>query len=151
MQIYNLFFFLLIQEEYNSNNFTTLVIRPATVCGYSLRQRLDVIVNIFVNLAYHKRKISVFGGSQLRPNIHIKDMAEVYDLLVTSPRSKVSGQIFNVGYENKTVLELAQIVQKIIGEDVLLDIIKTKIRRRYITWDGNSSLCFYCTRVDVNC
>ena len=62
--------------EQQSPEFTTVTIRPATVCGYSPRQRLDVVVNILTNLAYHRRKISVFGGEQLRPNIHIKDMVE---------------------------------------------------------------------------
>ena len=57
-------------------NFIGVTIRPATVCGYSPRQRLDVVVNILTNLAYHKREISVFGGEQLRPNIHIADMVE---------------------------------------------------------------------------
>ena len=63
-----------ILSEYQSDGFTTTTIRPATVCGYSPRQRLDVVVNILTNLAYHKREISVFGGAQLRPNIHIADM-----------------------------------------------------------------------------
>ena len=66
-----------ILAEYQSDDFTTATIRPATVCGYSPRQRLDVVVNILTNLAYHKREISIFGGDQLRPNIHIKDMVEV--------------------------------------------------------------------------
>ena len=63
-----------ILAEYQSDDFTTVTIRPATVCGYSPRQRLDVVVNILTNLAYHKREISVFGGDQLRHNIHIADM-----------------------------------------------------------------------------
>ena len=53
-------------------------IRPATVCGYARRQRLDVIVNILTNFAYHKKEIQIFGGKQLRPNIHIDDMVRVY-------------------------------------------------------------------------
>ena len=64
--------------SYQSDEFTTVTIRPATVCGYSPRQRLDVVVNILTNLAYHNRKISIFGGAQLRPNIHIKDMVNAY-------------------------------------------------------------------------
>ena len=67
-----------ILAEYQSDEFTTTTIRPATVCGYSRRQRLDVVVNILTNLAYHKREISIFGGDQLRPNIHIADMVEAY-------------------------------------------------------------------------
>ena len=65
-----------IMAEYQSDSFTTVTIRPATVCGYSPRQRLDVVVNILTNLAYHKREVTVFGGSQLRPNIHIADMVQ---------------------------------------------------------------------------
>ena len=58
-----------ILSKYKSENFTPVIIRPATVCGYAPRQRFDVIVNILTNLAYNKREISVFGGKQLRPNM----------------------------------------------------------------------------------
>ena len=78
-----------ILAEYQSENFTTVTIRPATVCGYSSRQRLDVVVNIITNLAYHKREISVFGGDQLRPNIHIADMAEAYMVLLQAPHKRL--------------------------------------------------------------
>ena len=107
-----------ILAEYQSDDFTTTTIRPATVCGYSPRQRLDVVVNILTNLAYHNRKITVFGGNQLRPNIHIKDMALAYLSLITAPKEKVEGQIFNAGDENFTVNELSEIVKNVIGEDV---------------------------------
>ena len=117
--------------KFNDINFTCVVIRPATVCGYSTRQRMDVVVNILTNLAYHKRKISVFGGSQLRPNIHIFDMIRAYEFLINAPKSKVSGEIFNAGYENKTVLDLANTVKKIIGKDVKLDFTKTDDNRSY--------------------
>ena len=66
----------------DKENFTPIIIRPATVCGYSPRQRLDVVVNILTNLAYHKRAITIFGGKQLRPNIHIQDMARAYEVLI---------------------------------------------------------------------
>jgi nucleoside-diphosphate-sugar epimerase len=120
-----------ILKKYESENFTPIIIRPATVCGYSSRQRLDVIVNIFTNLAYHKRKISVFGGKQLRPNIHIKDMAKAYDVLINAQKSKVSGEIFNVGYENKTVLDLANIVKSVLGDDIQLVETPTDDNRSY--------------------
>ena len=94
--------------EYQDLNFTTVTIRPATVCGYSPRQRLDVVVNILTNLAFHRREITVFGGNQLRPNIHIKDMADAYLLLLRAPKESVQGKVFNAGYENQTVLELAK-------------------------------------------
>ncbi len=117
--------------NFTSDNFTTVVIRPATVCGFGRRQRLDVVVNILTNLAYHKRKISVFGGEQLRPNIHIEDMARAYGVLLKANKNLVSGQIFNAGYENQKVIELAEIVKKVIGNDVKVDIKKSDDNRSY--------------------
>jgi nucleoside-diphosphate-sugar epimerase len=117
--------------EYQDPNFTTVTIRPATVCGYSKRQRLDVVVNILTNLAYHNRKITVFGGNQLRPNIHIKDMALAYLNLIMAPKEKVEGQIFNTGDENYTVNELSQIVKNVIGEDVEMVVSDSDDNRSY--------------------
>ena len=120
-----------ILQKYNSSNFTTTIVRPATVCGYAPRQRFDLIVNILTNLAYHKKKISVFGGSQLRPNINIKDMVRVYSSLIEAPISKIDCEIFNAGIENKSVMELAQIVKQTIGDDVSLEISSTDDNRSY--------------------
>lgn len=120
-----------ILSRYNSDDFTTVTIRPATVCGYSTRQRLDVVVNILTNLAYHKRKITVFGGEQLRPNLHIKDMIESYYLVLKAKKSLISNQIFNVGFENQKVIDLANVTKKIIGEDVLLETTPTNDNRSY--------------------
>ena len=120
-----------ILSEYQSDEFTTTTIRPATVCGYSPRQRLDVVVNILTNLAYHKREISVFGGAQLRPNIHIADMVEIYVVLLNAPKEKIAGEIFNGGYENHSVLQLAETVRDVIGEDVVLKTTPTDDNRSY--------------------
>jgi nucleoside-diphosphate-sugar epimerase len=109
-----------ILAEYQSDDFTTVTIRPATVCGYSPRQRLDVVVNILTNLAYHRRVVSIFGGNQLRPNIHIADMVEAYMVLLDAPKEKIAGKIFNAGYENQSVRELAETVKSVVGEDVKL-------------------------------
>jgi len=109
-----------ILAEYQSDDFTTVTIRPATVCGYSPRQRLDVVVNILTNLAYHKREISVFGGDQLRPNIHIADMVEAYMVLLNADKEKIAGKIFNAGYENQPVSKIAETVKNVVGEDVRL-------------------------------
>ena len=117
--------------NYQSNYFTTTIIRPATVCGFGPRQRLDVVVNILTNLAYHKRKILVYGGEQLRPNIHIDDMARVYELLIEADKEIVAGQIFNAGYENQKVIDLASTVKKVIGEDVITEVVKTNDNRSY--------------------
>ena len=120
-----------ILAEYQSEDFATVTIRPATVCGYSPRQRLDVVVNILTNLAYHKREISVFGGDQLRPNIHIVDMVEAYVTLLNAPKEKIAGKVFNAGYENQTVKELAETVQAVVGNDVKLITTSTDDDRSY--------------------
>lgn len=120
-----------ILSEYVSDNFTSIILRPATVCGFSPRQRLDVVVNILTNLAFHKRKISVFGGEQLRPNIHISDMVDAYIKLLSAPKDIVNGEIYNVGFENHSVLEIANIVKKCIGQDVVLQTIPTDDHRSY--------------------
>ena len=120
-----------ILAEYQTDDFTTVTIRPATVCGYSPRQRLDVVVNILTNLAYHKREITVFGGSQLRPNIHIADMVQAYMTLLEAPTEKIAGKIFNAGYENQSVTELAETVKDVTGEDVKLKVTPTDDNRSY--------------------
>lgn len=112
-------------------NFIGVTIRPATVCGYSPRQRLDVVVNILTNLAYHKREISVFGGEQLRPNIHIADMVESYIVALNAPNEVVAGQAYNAGYENQPVRELAETVRSVVGEDVRLVTTPTDDNRSY--------------------
>ena len=120
-----------ILAEYQSDDFTTVTIRPATVCGYSPRQRLDVVVNILTNLAYHRREISVYGGDQLRPNIHIADMVEAYFVLLNAPKEKIAGKTFNAGYENQPVRKLAETVKRVVGEDVKLITTPTDDHRSY--------------------
>ena len=117
--------------KYNSKDFHTTVVRPATVCGYAKRQRLDVVVNILTNHAFNKKKIKVFGGEQLRPNIHINDMVNSYLKIIESPIDEVSGQIFNVGYQNLKVKEIAKLVKKVIDENIELEFIKTDDNRSY--------------------
>ena len=112
-------------------NFIGSVIRPATVCGYSTRQRLDLVVNILTNFAYHKNKIKIFGGSQLRPNIHISDMVDSYMCLLKSDIGKVSNQIFNVGFENHSVETLAKMVKNNINNNVEIEYFKSDDNRSY--------------------
>ena len=107
-----------ILNRYKSEEFVTTTIRPSTVCGYAKRQRLDLVVNILTNYAFHKRKINVFGGSQLRPNVHINDMVRSYLAVLDANANKINGEIFNVGYKNQTVNELASNVKDVIGDDV---------------------------------
>ena len=102
--------------KYKSDDFICTILRPATVCGYAPRQRLDVVVNILSNLAYHTGKVKVLGGEQMRPNIHIEDMVRAYLHVLESPKEKIQGEIFNVGYHNHTVSELGKMVQRIVGK-----------------------------------
>ena len=120
-----------ILSLHQTPDFTTVTVRPATVCGYSPRQRLDVVVNILTNLAFHNREITVFGGGQLRPNIHIADMVDAYLMILNAPKEMIAGEIFNVGTENQSVLELAQTVQKVMGSDVKLVATPTNDNRSY--------------------
>lgn len=104
--------------RHQSPDFTTVIIRPATVCGYSPRMRLDLTVNILTNLAVNKGQVTVFGGSQKRPNIHIDDIAELYMQLLEIPSNLIAGEIFNAGYQNYTVSELAERVRKIVEQEM---------------------------------
>jgi nucleoside-diphosphate-sugar epimerase len=120
-----------ILNSYSSKEFTTLTIRPATVCGYSPRLRLDLTVNILTNLAINKGEITVFGGEQKRPNIHIEDMTDLYCILLTLPSEKINGKIFNAGYENHTVGQIAGMVKHVIGENVKIVTSPTNDHRSY--------------------
>ena len=103
--------------KHQTLDFVCVTIRPATICGYAPRQRLDLSVNILTNHAINNNKITVFGGSQFRPNLHVQDMCDLYKLLLTVKDEKIAGQTFNVGYQNKTILEIAYIVKKVVEEE----------------------------------
>jgi nucleoside-diphosphate-sugar epimerase len=104
--------------EHESPNFTTVIIRPATVCGYSVRQRLDLTVNILTNHAVNLGRIEVFGGKQSRPTIHISDMVELYLMLLELPAERIAGRTYNAGYENYTVTEIAEKVRSVVEQEV---------------------------------
>ena len=120
-----------ILNSYRSDDFITTTIRPSTVCGYAKRQRLDLVVNILTNHAYHNREIKVFGGNQLRPNVHINDMINSYIAILNAPPEKINGEIFNVGYKNQSVNELAEDVKSVIGEDIKIVNTKSDDNRSY--------------------
>lgn len=103
--------------------FVTLILRPATVCGYSPRLRLDLTVNILTNHAINNHKITVFGGQQMRPNIHIQDMANTYVNSLEWPDEAIDGKIYNVGYDNFPVIEIAEMVRNVVGRHV--EIVRT--------------------------
>ena len=88
-------------------------------------------MNILTNLAFHKQEISVLVGSQLRPNIHIADMVEAYMVIIEAPKDKIAGKIFNAGYENQPVRQLAETVQSVVGEYVKLVTTPSNDNRSY--------------------
>ncbi|WP_416678731.1 NAD-dependent epimerase/dehydratase family protein [Candidatus Pseudothioglobus sp. Uisw_016] len=91
------------------NDMVVQIIRPATVCGYSDRMRLDVSVNLLTMHALSKGKITVFGGDQVRPNIHIDDLTDLYIHLIDNPQ--ITG-VYNAGFENISILDIAEMVTK---------------------------------------
>jgi nucleoside-diphosphate-sugar epimerase len=103
--------------KHQSPGFVCVAIRPATLCGYAPRQRLDLSVNILTNHAINAGKITVFGGSQKRPNLHIQDMCDLYALLLEVPDDKIAGQIFNAGVQNLSIMEIAQIAKRVVQEE----------------------------------
>jgi nucleoside-diphosphate-sugar epimerase len=102
---------------HTDETFVGVIFRPATVCGYAPRQRLDLSVNILTNHAVTNGRITVFGGSQMRPNLHVKDYCDAVELLLTAPDDKVANQIFNVGYQNMSIAELANLVKTVVEEE----------------------------------
>jgi nucleoside-diphosphate-sugar epimerase len=111
--------------------FTTVTVRPSTVCGWSRRLRLDLVVNILSAHAWHNRRIKVFGGAQMRPNIHIADMIGVYVDMLEQPAEKIDGDVFNAGYENRTVSELAEVVRATVGGAIEVEVVPTDDNRSY--------------------
>ena len=120
---------ILLDEQ--SDKFVATVIRPSTVCGFSTRLRLDLTVNILTNHAINKGKITVFGGEQKRPNIHIEDMTDLYPFLLEQQPKKVAGEIFNAGYENYRVLDIANMVKQTLGGSIPIEITPTNDNRSY--------------------
>jgi len=114
-----------------TDNFVVTIIRPSTVCGYSPRMRLDLTVNILTNHAINKGGITVFGGEQKRPNLHIEDMTDLYLFLLEQPGEKVHKKIYNVGYENYKVREIAEIVRDTLGGNIPIVTTPTNDKRSY--------------------
>ena len=94
-------------------------IRPATVCGWSPRMRLDVSVNMLTFQALKNKKITVFGGNQVRPNIHIQDMIRVYSHFLENKNRLDSGN-FNAGFENISILQIAKMINSLIPSEMVI-------------------------------
>jgi len=103
--------------RHQSPAFTTVILRPATLCGYSPRMRFDLTVNILANHAVNRGRITVHGGTQKRAHLHIEDMADLYARLLELPEALIAGEIFNAGCANHPVSELAEIVRRVVEEE----------------------------------
>ncbi len=103
--------------RHTDDGFVGVIFRPATVCGYAPRQRLDLSVNILTNHAVTNRRITVFGGNQMRPNLHIQDYCDAVELLMTAPADRVRNQIFNIGFQNMSIADLAVLVKQVVEEE----------------------------------
>ena len=113
------------------DGFTSVILRPATLCGYSPRQRLDLTVNILTNHAVNRGKITVFGGAQKRPNLHVGDMVDVYLRMLTYDARLIDGEVFNVGYENHSVAALAEMVRQVVDPNLEIETVPTDDQRSY--------------------
>jgi len=113
------------------DDFVVTTIRPSTVCGYSPRMRLDLTVNILTTHAINKGKITVFGGQQKRPNLHIQDMTNLYLYLLKQQAEAINKKIYNVGYQNYKVIEIAEMVRKVLGNNIPVEVTSPDDNRSY--------------------
>jgi nucleoside-diphosphate-sugar epimerase len=120
-----------VLEEERESDFVAVTLRPATVCGYARRLRLDLTVNILTNHAIHNGRITVFGGDQLRPNLHVEDMTDLYLRLLEAPDEVINGKTWNAGYHNLKVREIADMVRNQVGKSVDIVVTPTDDHRSY--------------------
>ena len=104
-------------KKHADDKFTGVIFRPATLCGYAPRQRLDLSVNILTNHAVNANKITVFGGSQLRPNLHVQDYCDAVKLFLTAPTEKIQNETFNVGTQNLSLMQIAHLVRDVVSKE----------------------------------
>ena len=97
-----------------SDQLVTTIFRPATVCGCSPRMRLDLAVNLLTMQALSKGRMTVFGGSQVRPNIHIDDLVDLY---VFALERRLAG-VYNAAFENLTILEIAERIAAYVPAEI---------------------------------
>ncbi|OGG14331.1 UDP-glucose 4-epimerase [Candidatus Gottesmanbacteria bacterium RIFCSPHIGHO2_01_FULL_39_10] len=130
-----------LSEKYllskQGHDFNVLILRPSTVCGYSPRLRLDLTVNILTIQALVNKKMTVFGGSQMRPNIHIEDMADLYVKTLEYKDAAIAGKVFNAGYDNYSVLDIAKRIKKTLRDkSIEIKIVPSSDNRSYHVSSG---------------
>jgi nucleoside-diphosphate-sugar epimerase len=131
----------------DTGNLEYVFVRPATLCAYAPRLRLDLSVNILTINALINKKIKVFGGDQMRPALHMGDMVRFYELMLEAPKEKIHNQAFNVSYENLTIRQIGELVQKTLNDpSITLEVTPTDDKRSYhINTDKmKKELDFHC-------
>jgi nucleoside-diphosphate-sugar epimerase len=120
-----------VLEQERAPGFVAVTLRPATVCGYAPRLRLDLTVNILTSHAINNGRITVFGGEQLRPNLHVEDMTDLYLQLLEAPDETINGKTWNAGYHNLKVREIADMVRNEVGKNVDIVVTPSDDHRSY--------------------
>lgn len=119
-------------QSTDTNDLEYVFVRPATLCGYAPRLRLDLSVNILTIHALINKKIKIFGGDQMRPALNIKDMVRFYELMLEAPKEKIHKQAFNIAYKNMTIRQIAELVKKTLGdESIEFEVTPTDDTRSY--------------------
>jgi nucleoside-diphosphate-sugar epimerase len=120
-----------VLDQEREPGFVAVTLRPATVCGYAPRLRLDLTVNILTSHAINNGRITVFGGEQLRPNLHVDDMTDLYLQLLEAPDEVINGKTWNAGYHNLKVREIANMVRDEVGKNVDIVVTPSDDHRSY--------------------
>ena len=120
-----------VLDQEREPGFVAVTLRPATVCGYAPRLRLDLTVNILTSHAINNGRITVFGGEQLRPNLHVEDMTDLYLQLLEAPDEAINGKTWNAGYHNLKVREIADMVRDEVGKNVDIVVTPSDDHRSY--------------------
>jgi len=115
----------------STKTFEVVSLRPATICGYSPRLRLDLVLNTFAKQAWFDGEITVFGGSQMRPNLTIADMVRAYEHVLNADSDLVAGEVFNVSAENMSVMDLAYLTRDTVRPDAKIRVIDEVDPRSY--------------------
>ena len=134
-------------QNTETGNLEYVFVRPATLCGYAPRLRLDLSVNILTINALINKKITIFGGDQMRPALNIKDMVRFYELMLTAPKEKIHNQAFNIAYQNLTIRQIAEMVKNTIrNQEIVFEVTPTEdIRSYHINCDKiKNTLGFEC-------
>ena len=113
------------------DDFVGVSVRSATVCGYSPRLRLDLTITLLTEQGLTDGRIRVFGGSQMRPNVHVRDLSAFYRLLVAAPAEKISGKAFNVSRANASVMSLAEMIRDELDPSLPIDTVPSDDPRSY--------------------